>query len=260
MKRTSRGAGILAVIVCGAFGQPVAAPLSFDVASVKPSAIGLTTGEGKQREKIGTSPGSLNMRNVSLRAAIQWAYEVKDFQVSAPGWLETERYDIVAKAADPAMPAQLRLMLRTLLAERFQLKLHSETKELPVYALLVARGGPKLHAAKGDRDGLSGLEVRDGGLVFQNRSMHDLAEELSGKPFSLDCPVLDRTGLNGRFDFTLKMAGNTTDMKIMMVRGDMDVQSAVRGALQELGLKLEPQKSAIETLAIDHAVKVPTGN
>jgi uncharacterized protein (TIGR03435 family) len=72
--------------------------------------------------------------------------------------------------------------------------------------------------------------------------------------------VLDKTGLNGRFDFTLKMADNTTDMKIMMVRGDMDVQSALRGALQELGLKLEPQKSAVETLAIDHAVKVPMGN
>jgi uncharacterized protein (TIGR03435 family) len=185
---------------------------------------------------------------------------VKDSQVSAPGWLETERYDIVAKAGDAAMPAQLRLMLRTLLAERFQLKLHSETRQLPVYALAIAKGGPKLPVAKGDSGGLSGVEVRDGGLVFQNRSMHELAEELSGKRFSLDCPVLDRTGLNARYDFVLKMADNTTDLKIMMVRGDTDVQSALTGALHELGLKLEPRKSAIETLAIDHAVKVPSGN
>jgi uncharacterized protein (TIGR03435 family) len=148
MKRTSRGAGVLAMIVCGAFGQPAAAPLSFDVASVKPSVIGLTTGEGKQRGKVDSYAGSLNMRNVSLSAAIRWAYEVKDFQVSAPGWLETERYDIVAKVAGPAMSAQLRLMLRTLLTERFQLKLHSETKELPIYALTVAKGGPKLRTGK----------------------------------------------------------------------------------------------------------------
>src|ERR1700688_1026191 len=117
MKRNTRGAGVWAMIVCGAFGQRAAAPLSFEVASVKLSVIGRAGGEGSQREKVDSAPGSLNMRNVSLSSAVQWAFDVREFQVSGPDWLATERYDIVAKAAGPAPAVQLRTMLRTLLAD-----------------------------------------------------------------------------------------------------------------------------------------------
>ena len=260
MVRTVRGAGLLALVACGVFGQSAAAPQAFDVASVKPSTPGPSVDKGGPRETIEIHPGSLNMRNVSLSSAVQWAYDVRDFQVSGPGWMAAERYDIAAKAVGPAPPAQLRLMLRTLVADRFQLALHSETKELPVYALVVAKGGPKLHEAKGEGEGnvLPGLDFRDGAIVFQNRSMHDLAKQPSGKPFSMDHPVIDKTGLNAAYDFSLKLAGSNAELKGLF-QAEMD-PSVLTGILQEIGLKLEPQRSPVEILIVDHAEKVPTGN
>jgi uncharacterized protein (TIGR03435 family) len=259
MTRIFRGTGLLALAAGVVFGQSAAAPAAFDVASVKASPIGRAGGEGSQREKVDSAPGSLNMQNVSLSSAVQWAFDVREFQVAGPGWLATERYDIVAKAAGPGPAAQLRMMLRTLLADRFQLALHRETKDLPVYALVVGKGGPKLREAKGEGNGLPGLDFRDGGLVFQGRSMHDFTEQLSGKPFSMDHPVIDKTGLNGAYDFILKLADDNAGLKGMFRDGGMD-PSVIAGSLQEIGLKLEAQKSPVEILVVDHAGKVPSGN
>src|SRR5580698_1440519 len=129
----------VAILAIAAQGQ------SFDVASVKPNRAGI--GENAPREKITASPGSLTMQNVSLQTCIKWAYGLRDFQISGPGWLASEKYQIAAKAPGPAPEPELRLMLRALLSERFKLKTHMETKEKPVYELVVAKNGPKLHAA-----------------------------------------------------------------------------------------------------------------
>src|SRR5260370_32828399 len=115
---------LMVISSCAAFGQSTQP--AFEVASVKPSLIGRAGGEGSRREKVDHTPGSITMRNASMKSCIQWAYDVKSFQVTGPGWLETERYDVAAKAADPAPEAQLRLMLQTLLADRFKVTLHRE--------------------------------------------------------------------------------------------------------------------------------------
>src|SRR5579864_5159273 len=119
--------------ISAALGQ---AP-SFDVASIH-STKGV--GEGRRREKIDINPGTVTMTNVSLKSAIRWAYHVMDYQVSGPDWLGSERFDIAAKAADQASEEQLRAMLATLLTDRFKLSYHRQTKELPAFVLLVARG------------------------------------------------------------------------------------------------------------------------
>src|SRR5215471_7403879 len=134
MKRT-----ILYWIAAGAvFGQT--APV-FDTASVKPNVTHEVNGEGRPRGSIDATPGYLNVRNSTLSQCIQWAYNVSAFQVTGPSWIDTERYDIAARASTPVPKEQLRHMLQTLLKERFKLAFHRESKEVPGHALLVAKGG-----------------------------------------------------------------------------------------------------------------------
>src|SRR5579871_4759775 len=111
-----RAATIGILISAGAFAQA-----RFDVASIKPMDL---VGEGRGREAINVDPVTLNLRNVTLSSAIQWAYNVKYFQVSGPGWIDDKRYEISAKSAKPAGEAEMRAMLQALLADRFKLKVH----------------------------------------------------------------------------------------------------------------------------------------
>ncbi len=127
---------------------------TFEVASIKPNKSGSGESDGGKvpgpnakehsREKIEVAPGTLNIRNATLAACIRWAYHVKDFQVSGPDWRNSERFDVSAKASEPASEEQLRLTFQKLLANRFKLALHRVSKQLPVFALLVGKDGPKL--------------------------------------------------------------------------------------------------------------------
>src|ERR1700733_14740555 len=131
---------LLAVAVC-CIAQ---VPKEFEVASVKPQAPGDTRGS------IGPSPGAFIANGVSLKLLIEIAYYVKDFQISGgPDWIETDHYDISARAPAGFIPTgqQMQPMLQALLADRFGLKLHRETRELPAFALVVGKGGPKLNAS-----------------------------------------------------------------------------------------------------------------
>jgi uncharacterized protein (TIGR03435 family) len=241
------------------------AQAAFEVASVKANASARSGAEGSTREVIESPPGSLTMHNVSLRTCVKWAYGLRDYQLQAPAWLGSERYDIAAKAAGAAAVDQLRLMLQALLAERFKLTAHRETKELTVFALAVAKSGPKLRAAKatgrgrelGDAEG--SMKPSGGALVFRNYSMAELAERLSARPFNMARPVVDRTGLTGRFDFGMKFSDNDAELKRTMERMEAD-QSSFASALNDLGLKLDPQKAPVEILIVDRADKVPTEN
>ena len=110
-------------------GQPPA----FEVASVKRAASGGPPGDIPRN--MDPSPGHFSMRNVPLRYCLEWAYDFKDYEISGPEWIKgEERYDIIANAAGPATNDQMRLMLQTLLTERFQMKFHRETREMSVYA------------------------------------------------------------------------------------------------------------------------------
>ncbi len=233
---------------------PLAGADQFEVASVKPNRS--ATGETAPREKITASPGSLTMQSVSLQACIKWAYGLRDFQISGPGWISSEKYDIAAKSTGPATEQELRLMLRALLADRFKLKTHTETKDKPVYALVVAKNGPKLHRAL-DEDPSFGPV--GGELVFRNFSMPDLADRLSSRPFKLDLPVLDRTGLEGRFDFVLKLATGPDELKHTL-EGMEQGPSILVFFQDQLGLKLESRKGPIEMLIVESAEKIPAAN
>jgi uncharacterized protein (TIGR03435 family) len=238
----------IAILAIAAQGQ------SFDVASVKPNRAGI--GEGAPSEKITASPGSLTMQNVSLQTCIKWAYALRDFQISGPAWLTSERYDISAKSTAPASEPELRLMLRALLADRLKLKTRMEMQVKPVYALVVAKNGPKLHRAL---DGDPSFGPLGGELVFRSFSMPDLADRLSSRPFKLDLPVLDRTGLDGRFDFALKLATSPDELKHTL-EGMEQGPSIFVFFQDQLGLKLESRKGPIEMLILDSAEKIPTAN
>jgi uncharacterized protein (TIGR03435 family) len=239
------------VSLAAAFGQ--SAPPAFEVASVKPVKTSI-----KEGKRMTTDPGRVTYSNVSLRDCIQAAYGVRPYQISGPGWLDSERYDVAAKAAGAALEPQLMQMLQTLLAERFQLKLHHETKELSVYALVVAKNGPKLLA--GDPKAAANMDfvTVPGGISFHNYPMAALAEQLSGRIFGLEYPVIDQTGLDGVYNLTLKLADSMADLKRSAEKGE---NPPVFSVLQEqAGLRLAGQKMPIDILVVDHAEKVPVEN
>jgi uncharacterized protein (TIGR03435 family) len=253
---TAKACAILLVFsAANAVGQPAASPATFEVASIKASLIGKAGGEGSRRENIQVSPGSLNMRNVSLKSAIRWAYHVMDFQVSGPDWLGNERYDIMAKASGPAPDSELRLMLQTLLADRFKITLHRVTKEMSAYALVVGKNGPRFHESQTEGESLIEPEQKQMKVVVRRTPISQLVEMLANV---LHSPVVDLTELKGRYDITLELAKYLPDMQN---RESMDPVSIItRGLQDELGLKLESRKMPLDLLIIDHAEKVPVEN
>jgi bla regulator protein blaR1 len=211
-------------------------------------------------------PGRITRLDISLGELIVMAYGIKPYQISGPGWIMdrsgSDTYDVIATAGSPAPVAQVKRMLRALLADRFHLVFHRETRELPVFALLVAKGGPKIKES-GDGGEPSVRPDGEGGLSFHNFSMDELAGWLAMLP-SLRLPVIDRTALAGSFSFhanlfEVEKGAPPGELKRAMVGGD--AASSLRAALPgQLGLKLEPQKAPLEILVIDHADRVPTAN
>ena len=197
------------------------------------------------------------MRNVTLKSAIRWAYHVMDYQVKGPDWINFERFDITAKAAGPAPDDQLRLMLQPLLAERFKLTLHKETKELPAYLLLPAKGGVKFHES----------EIADGEPVI-NPDKASMSVEVKGVPATqfvdmlsniLHAPVINNTGLSGRYDARINISKYLPDGSGK--EGAFDpISTILLGLQEELGLKLESKKVTLDLLVVDHAEKVPVEN
>lgn len=246
--------GLILLASCALSAQP-----AFDSASVKPSEMNAKM-EGAGR--IDATPGSVSMLGATLRSAVKWAYGVRDDQVAGPAWLATERYDIVAKAAGPTPLPDLRLMMQALLADRFSLALHRDTRELPVFAIVVGPDGPKLTPSA--EAGPGKLKVVDGVLLFQHYTLPELADRLSVAPFGLPRPVVDRTGIAGVYDVTVHVAGTIGEMKMAAERAalanDPADPSPYFTAFREAGLKLEAKKEPVEVLVIDRAEKVPKAN
>jgi uncharacterized protein (TIGR03435 family) len=235
------------IATCAAFAQSPA----FDTASVKPNVTHESSTEGRPRSSVKATPGYLAVQNASLSQCIQWAYNVQAFQVSGPTWIDNERYDISAKSSGPAPEAQLRLMLQTLLGERFKLALHRETKDLPGYALIVAKGGPRLKESASE--GESAMKPDRARMIAEHVTMPWFADVLTNP---LHSPVVDKTGLTGHYDFTLDISKYATPGM-----SPEEMSSALAECLQqELGLRVEARKLPLEILVIDHAEKMPTGN
>jgi uncharacterized protein (TIGR03435 family) len=234
---------------------------TFDVSSVRINKAGSAGGEGQSEEKITSTPGSLIMHNVTLRSCVKWAYAIRDFQLSGgPAWLSTERYDISAKAPDRAGDAELQKMLRAMLAERFQLRVREESKQQPIYALVVTRPKRGLKPAADD-SAPANMRPGEGALEFRNTSMQEFAERLASRPLTIDRPVVDKTGLTGGYDFSLKFADNAEHLKGALEDVDRGTgQSIFSLVQQQLGLKLEPKKAELPVLVVEHAVEDPGAN
>jgi uncharacterized protein (TIGR03435 family) len=240
---------------------PLTQAQTFEVASIRASQFQSADGEGGQAESINVSGDRLTMRNVTLRSCISWAYNIQDFQVA--GELGVNRFDITAKAAAPAaiplsaipLPTiqSMREMMRALLADRFKFTFHRDTRQLASLALIVSKGGPKVQISQQDGPGI--LRPTRSAMVAQHATMAEFVKTLSGP---LRTPVVDETGLTGRYDFTVDLSSYFADTR----QGDQpDITGIVMSALRDqLGLKLESRKEPVEILVIDHVEKNPTGN
>jgi uncharacterized protein (TIGR03435 family) len=239
-------AALILLLTAGSFGQTAPSP-AFEVASVKPSQAAPDSGSG-----ISTEKGRISARNVTLKRCIRGAYGVPEAQVvGGPQWVDEAGYDIDAKAAGPAGEHDLMAMLQSLLAVRFKLVIHRETRALPGYALLAGKNGPT--AKRSAPDAPSRTSSRRGEIDAEGCTIGQLAMKLAE---SLHLPVADLTAADGPFDFKLQWTPEDLQAKAPSAAADIASGPSLFAALQEqLGLKLEPRRVPTEVLVIDRAEK-----
>jgi uncharacterized protein (TIGR03435 family) len=295
---------LLAIVMGAAFAQtPAPEKPAFEVASIKPSEPPVP-GRGMMMGSNGgpdtKDPGIYRCTNCNLVMLITQAYDIKFFQLNYPKWMDDVRFEINAKVPEGATKAQMRLMLQDLLAERFKLALHHETKEMQVYDLVVAKGGSKLieHVDKKEEaeedaappargsgrgpnldadgypivpKGCKGCIMMVGSgkarMSLQDSTMADLVDMLASQVNKI---VYDATGLKGKYDISLtyqmqmggpRGGGPAAAAERPSADSDADMGIPLVGAIQpQLGLRLESKKGPVDLLVIDHAEKAPTEN
>ena len=241
----------------------IAAGAQFDAASVKPNQFGNSGVEGSETDRITVSPTSVRMQNMSLRDCLRWAYGLRDSQIIGPSWMSSQRYDIMGATSVHSSLGEMRQMMQSLLTDRFRLQIRREAKPITIYEMTVRPKTSQLPSAA-DETVAPTMIPTGGALVFRNYSMADLAERLAARPFRLDRPVLDRTGISGRFDFSLKLADNDSNLKHTLEGMEQasggPAPSMFTVLREQLGLNFRPVKAPFESLLIDRAERVPIGN
>jgi uncharacterized protein (TIGR03435 family) len=239
-----------------AFGQSTA-PLSFDVASIKPAAPCCAPGQWRE-SKAGED--RIDFRYVTLRYCVAFAWRLREYQVSGPSWLGEIRFDIVAKGPAGSRHDQLPDMMQQLLAERFQLQAHHETRAFPVFVLSVGNRGPRLKESPADPDRPDGANVGMsmspngiGRIEVKHGSMASLANTLTR---IVGRPVVDLTRLTGVYDFDLEYAPEDGNATISTTEGGVSVFASI----QKLGLKLEAATPPMDAIVVDRAQKIATEN
>jgi uncharacterized protein (TIGR03435 family) len=270
------------------FGQ------EFEVASIKQSGQNAQNQTGAQ---INADGAMVRYSGLALKLYLGMAYRLKNYQIAAPDWMASTRWDITAKLPDGASSKQIPEMMQTLLRDRFQMKMHRETRDVPVYGLAIGKGGIKMkessaepatngaepaaqsvNAAIGNQ-GMTTVTYGDGAyFTFGNNRFEGkklpvtvIADALSR---FADRPVIDLTGLAGKYDFSMEFSPE--DFRAMMVRAaiasgatvapeilkliDASSGDTLFNAVEKLGLKLDGRKAPIEILVIDEAQKIPTEN
>jgi uncharacterized protein (TIGR03435 family) len=223
----------------------ILAQARFDVASVRPNP-------DRSDPSFSVNPGGLIYARVSLSDCIEAAYGVKPYQITGPEWVRRENFDITAKVEGDHNKDEIMRMLQMLLADRFKLALHHEQKELPVYALVPGKNGAKLRRSEGD--GQFSMGPAAGGIGFQKTSMPEFAGRFLSIVPMIGRPVLDKTGLPGLYDFTLQLNPTANgDAGAIKRAAAEEGFSLFVYALDQLGLRLESEKAAIDFLVIDHA-------
>lgn len=286
--------GLLAALALGAT-LSAQTPPQFEVASIRPSTAPRDRA-GVAAVGIHVDGSQVRISGLSLREYVITAYGLPPQQISGPEWLGEERFDLAAKIPDGVPATAVRAMLQSLLADRFQMKAHHEMKDLPVYALVVAPGGPKLTTAAPAPDAPAGTQpgvnVSAGG-----RELGASADLGGGSSFNLandriemrrmtaatmarlltrlaDRPVVDATGLTGTYDVDLEVSQD--QYRAILVRaalnnGTVLPPQALRlldgagsdpfsDALGRVGLSLDARKAPLDTLVIDSILKTPTDN
>jgi uncharacterized protein (TIGR03435 family) len=254
---------LVAVVAhCAAPGQEPSAKPVFEVASVKVRPGGLESGSTGIPPLLAGDPGLLNYTGVSLAGVLARAYNVKPLQISGPDWLRTERYDITAKAPDHAPKGHIPEMLQNLLAERFRMTVHWDTREEMGYALVAGKTGPKLKksdVADGDAPPKRSESMSGSGHMTWNAStLDDFAASLT---VLVGRPVVDMTGVPGIFDIAIDAAPDS--MPGLPSFGQADGNSpfpSIFNAVRILGLNLQPRRVPVKRLVVDSAQKVPTEN
>jgi uncharacterized protein (TIGR03435 family) len=223
----------------------------FEAASVKLTAHGRDA-QGWSRSSLGLgSPDRLVGTNSSMAECLRWAFQIKDYQLIGPAWLNDDNasYDIEAKAPAGTTRKEMPELLQALLAERFGLKYHREERMLPSYELVVAKNGPKrMTPATGADAGHSSTKSIGGHVTATSISMNEWAYQLARYT---KMPVFDKTGITGAFNFKLDYEGDSKE----------EGQPTLFTALQEqLGLKLETVKRPVDVIVVDHVERIPSGN
>lgn len=270
----------LAICACLAswafgFAPPTDKP-AFEVASVKPSDP-----NPSNRMFIGMNAdtGTVHYTNITLKDCIRAAWRVRDFQVQGPDWINTARFEIIAKLPAGASVEQIPEMMQSLLAERFGLTLQHGTKEQSVYALIVGRNGPNLQPAAMTTDSQPETALGpDGrprpaimiGFPTSGVAIHAPAASLAAMAETIsrftERPVVDMTGLEGQYQFELNFEpetmGNMLDPRAAAAgpKATLDSAPSMFDAVQKYGLKIEARKTQIELLTVTHAEKTPTEN
>ena len=281
----------VAVLAAAGFSQSAPARLEFEVSSVKPAPL------TPEHVNIGIhiDGAQVHAAQWSLKDFIQTAFRVKNYQIEGPDWLSADRFDVSAKIPDGGTRDQVPQMLQSLLADRFGLKVHRATKDLPVYALLPGSDGPKLAESPADPEGAApckeAVDVKATGgrmgvyLDYGCGSYFSFANDrMEGKKLAMvrfvdilgrftDRPVVDMTKLTGRYDFVLDLSPE--DYRSMLIRSAVAAgvslppealrmmnggEDSLMMSLRRLGLKLEARKAPQEVLVVDEIHKTPTEN
>jgi uncharacterized protein (TIGR03435 family) len=263
---------------------------TFEVATVTPTK---PTGKPMPSFMRG-GPGSkdpelLNAENFPLKFVVTRAWDLPDYRLVAPDWMNSEKYNIRAKVPKDATKEDFRIMLQNLLIERFRMKVHFEKRELPLYELTVAKGGPKLKPSTADAslspqppptpwkmtpDSEGFPNLRPGGTSLAVIGDHwraqwinePIAELVSHLSVELHAPVIDKTGLEKKYDIVLSWMDPRgteparNDGSTPVVASDPGGPTLEAAVLAQLGLKLEKKKGPVDVLVIDHAEKLPTDN
>jgi uncharacterized protein (TIGR03435 family) len=288
MTKLTNRMGVLAGATCLAAAGQAGGYLSFEVASLKPSTAGAMDSRTVSGGPGTSSPGQITYTNQPLRQILMNAYGVKADQISGPGWLETERFDISAKVAAGTTNEQANVMMQNLLVDRFHLFLHCEPKEMDAYALTLGRTGAKLAPAatatspaeagtptlgRAGKDGWPALPPGQPGIAATNQNGHvrlraresPLSDFTRLMASQLGTRVVDQTGLTGKYDFELEfstegLVGRLGQALPPPTEAEAQDLPTIFGAVQRLGLKLQKTKAPVEILVIDRIEKVPGEN
>jgi uncharacterized protein (TIGR03435 family) len=283
------------MLSAAAFGQAPAARPEFEVASVKPSP---PTSAGQAKAGVHADGAQVRMTYVSLTDLLRTAYRVRVNQVLGPDWFGSERFDVAAKLPEGATREQVPAMLQTLLADRFQLKTHRDSKDFSVYALVAGKTGIKAKEVPPDADAdaagpgrnavdvaasgsAAGVSINLGkGASFALGNNRLEAHKLTMASFAsmlerfVDRPVVDMTGTKGRYDFVLELTPE--DYRLMLIQSAVSAgvvlppgarefligasPDSLFAAMQAQGLKLEARKAPLDVVVVDSARRTPAEN